>query len=334
MAADDADNSQNDHAVQQERTEVITGLQQNPNGGNGGYGNIHAHDDDPDIIAEIDGMPVEANVHTDGNADNADNGGNTQRGVAAVDKETKEDCHQDEHNGDDGGGSIGRGCGNIHSAVSGIGGLESVGHDGRESGHHKDQGQIGEDNEQFLGLGADCIADDFTDGLALMANGSKQGTKVMHAAEEDAADEHPQHHRNPAKHSSLNGSIDGTGAGDRGKVMAHKHRTLGRTVILAVFQFMGRGNTLVIDTPLLGQPSAVENITEQQNDNANDQKQCSIHKVFSFPNIFFFALQNSVFFNNCAALLPLALEKAFSSSSTARPVWKSIQPQKAILKLL
>ena len=65
------------------------------------------------------------------------------------------------------------------------------------------------------------------------------------------------------------GAVDGAGAGDRRKVVAHQHRSLGGDIVHAVLQLMGRGGPGVIHAPLLGKPSAVEDVTYDQNDNAN-----------------------------------------------------------------
>ena len=235
-------------------------------------------------------MPVQADDHADHDADDADHSSHAQRRVAAIDKEAEQDGHQDEHDGDDSGGGVGRGSGIVDRALSGVGSLEGVGHDGSEGSHNKDQGQVSEHDEQLLGLGADSVADDLTDGLALVADGSEQRTEVMHAAKEDTADQDPQHHGDPAEHSRLNGAVDGAGAGDGGEVMAHQHRSLGRAVVLAVFHGMSRSRTGVIDAPLFGQPAAVENIAYDQNCAADDKEQSSIHKALSFLNKFFFCL--------------------------------------------
>ena len=112
----------------------------------------------------------------------------------------------------------------------------------------------------------------------------------MDTAEEDAADQHPQHHGHPAEHSGLNGAVNGAGTGDGGEVMAHQHGGLGGAVVLAVFHGMSRRGTGVIHTPLFGQPTAVENVTYDQNGTADDQEQSSIHKALSFLNNFFICL--------------------------------------------
>ena len=192
---------------------------------------VQTHNDHPHGVAQVDGVPVQTDVHASGDTDNTDNGGHAQRSVAAVYEEAEDNGHQDEHDGDDSGGGVCGGSRNIHSAVSGVSGLEGVGNDRCKGSHHQDQGQIRENDEQFLSLGADGVANDLADRLALVANGSEQGTEVMHAAEEDAADEHPQHHGHPAEHSGLNGAVDGAGTGDGREVMSHQHGGLGLSLI-------------------------------------------------------------------------------------------------------
>ena len=290
VAADDTHHSQDHHAVQQEGAQVVTGLEQNPHRGDGGHADIQAHDDHPHGVAQIDGMPVQADDHADGDTDNTDNGGNAQRGVAAVYEEAEQDGHHDEHDGDDGGGSVGGRGLQVHETVRGIGGLEGVGHDGGEGRHHQDQRQVREGDEQLLGLCADSVADDLTDGLTLVADGGEQCAVVMHAAEEDTADEHPQHHGHPAEHRGLDRAVDRACACDRGEMVAHQHGGFGGAVVLAVLQLMSGGDAGVIHTPLLGQPAAVENIAYDQHGTADDQEQSSIHKVLSFPNSFLFCL--------------------------------------------
>ena len=213
-------------------------------------------------------MPVQADEQADHDAHAAGNGGHCQGGPAAVDKEAEQDGHDNEQQGDHGHGRVGGRGGGVQHAVH-IGGLEGAGHDGGESGHHQHQGQVGKDQEQLLGTVADVQGDHLADGLALVADGSEQGTVVMDGAEKDAADQHPQHHRHPAEYGGLDGAVDGAGAGDRRKVVAHQHRSLGGDIVHAVLQLMGRGGPGVIHAPLLGKPSAVEDVTYDQNDNAN-----------------------------------------------------------------
>ena len=99
----------------------------------------------------------------------------------------------------------------------------------------------------------------------------------MHTTEEDTADEHPQQHRNPAENSGLNRAVDRACARDGGEVVTHQNRGLCRAVVHAVFQLVSRSRAGRVDAPLFGQPSAVENVAQGENDNANNQNYSSIH---------------------------------------------------------
>ena len=83
MCADDTHDSQNHHAVQQEGAQVVTGLQQDPHGSDGGHADVQTHNDHPHGVAQVDGVPVQADDHADHDADDADDRGNAQRRVAA-----------------------------------------------------------------------------------------------------------------------------------------------------------------------------------------------------------------------------------------------------------
>ena len=221
-------------------------------------------------------MPLDAKPHHQGNGHNTDDRGHADRRISAVHKETEEDGQDDEQQRDDRRRGVGRGSSHIHDPIH-IGGLERVGNDGRERGHDQDQGQVREDEEQALGLLADAGLDNGADGLAVIADRGKQRAVVMHTTEEDAADEDPQQHRDPAENSGLDRAVDRAGARDGGEVVAHQDRGLCRAVVHAVFQLVSRGRAGRVDAPLFGQPSAVENVAQGENDNANNQNYSSIH---------------------------------------------------------
>ena len=210
-------------------------------------------------------MPVQADGQADHDADDTQDGSHGQGSTLTVHEEAEQDGHDDEQQGDHSHGGVGL----VERAVS-IEANKGAGHDGGEGGHHQDQGQIREDQEQLLGAVADVHSDNLTDGLALVADRSEQSAVVMDSAEEDTADQDPQHHGHPAKDSGLDGTVDGAGAGDGGKVVTHQNRSLGGDVVHTVLQFVGRGDLGVVNTPLLGKPSAVEHVAYDQNDNAND----------------------------------------------------------------
>ena len=221
-------------------------------------------------------MPLDAKPHHKGNGHNTDDRGHADRRISAVHKETEEDRQDDEQQRDDRRRGVGRGSSHIHDPIH-IGGLERIGNDGRERGHDQDQGQVREDEEQALGLLADAGLDNGADGLAVIADRGKQRAVVMHTAEEDAADEHPQQHRDPAENSGLNRTVDRAGTRDGGEVVSHQDRGFCGAVVHTVFQLVSRGGTGRVDTPLFGQPSAVEHIAQGENDNTNNQNYSSIH---------------------------------------------------------
>ena len=276
MAADDTDDREDHHRVQQERAEVVTRLEQDPNRRDGSDQNVDAADDHPGLVAQVDRMPLDAKPHHQGNGHNTDDRGHADRRISAVHEETEEDGQDDEQQRDDRRRGVGRGSSHIHDPIH-IGGLERIGNDGRERGHDQDQGQVREDEEQALGLLADAGLDNGADGLAVIADRGKQRAVVMHTTEEDAADEHPQQHRNPAENSGLDRAVDRAGARDGGEVVTHQNRGLCRAVVHAVFQLVSRRRAGRVDAPLFGQPSAVENVAQGENDNANNQNYSSIH---------------------------------------------------------
>ena len=271
MAADDADNGEDHHAVEQEGAQVVTGLEQDPNRRYGCDEDVNAADDHPGLVAEVDRMPVQADIHCNGDQNNADDGGNTERSVSSVNEETEEDCQNDEEDGDHrGAGVCGAGC-IVDSAVFKVSCLEGVCNDRAECGNDEQEGQVSEDDEQTLCLQTDTVFDNGANGFALVADGCEQCAEVVHTAEEDTADEHPQCNGNPTENGSLNRSVYRACAGDGGEVVSHKDRSLGRNIVHAVFHGVSRSRLAGINSPFLGQPSAVEDITDEQNGNAENK---------------------------------------------------------------
>ena len=93
----------------------------------------------------------------------------------------------------------------------------------------------------------------------------------MGGAEENAADQDPQQDGNPTEDSGLNGAVDGAGACDGGEVVAQQDRRLSGDVVIAVSHGVSGGLLGRIDTPLLSQPSAIEQIAADQHDDADQQ---------------------------------------------------------------
>ena len=93
----------------------------------------------------------------------------------------------------------------------------------------------------------------------------------MHAAEEDTADEYPQCNRYPAENCGLNRSVYRACAGDGGEVVSHKDRRFCGDIVHAVFHSVCRGLLTGIDSPFLCQPSAVEDVTNDEDGDADDK---------------------------------------------------------------
>ena len=283
VAHQNRDDCQRQHCVQQEGGQVVTGLQQNPHGSNGGHGDVNAHDPHPGLAGQINGMEIHADGDDGDNAQNADNGSGAHGNIAAVNGKAEDNGDDNEQQGDHGNPGVCLRSSQIHSAVhKGCG--EGAGNDGGKGCNHQNQRQVGEDDKQALGTLAHVGGNDFADGLAAVTDGGKQGAEVMDTAEENAADDDPQGAGTPAEAGSY--SADGTGngacTGDGGEVMAHQDRRGGGDVVNTIFHGV-RGGRLVIltDTPLLAQVAAIENIAGQEADGADDQKQNTVHIVNS-----------------------------------------------------
>ncbi len=262
MGSDDAHQSHGQHGIEQERAQIVTGLQQNPYRRHRGDGDIDAYDDHPGIGGEIQWMEVHADGHDDYDGDDAQDGGYAHGHVPAVYGKSERNGNQDEQQRYHGDGGIGSACHLVESARLVILRAEGGCNDGCECGHHQNQSQIGENQEQPLCPLAHVGGDDLTDRLPLVADGREQRAEVMHAAEEDAADQDPQHHRHPAEHGRADRACDGARARDGRKMMSHQDRGLGGNIIHSVLHGMGRGLLLALaHAPLLAQPSAVEDIS-------------------------------------------------------------------------
>ena len=114
IAAQDTQNCNNHHAVEQEGGQIVTGLEQDPDRSDRSDGDVHTTDEHPSGVGEHQGMEIQADGQADDDGDDADDTGDAQRGVAAIDQEAEDDGHDDEQDGDHGHGRMGAGLSGGH----------------------------------------------------------------------------------------------------------------------------------------------------------------------------------------------------------------------------
>ena len=214
-------------------------------------------------------MPVVANYHTDNNCCHTDNSRNDQRCISSVYHHTENDCNDDEQNGNHSSRCICRTRHLIQCTALRISRLERICYDRSKGCYYQNQGQIRERQEQLLCTAADALCDDLTDRLSFIADRCKQRTEIVNCSKEDTTDQYPEHNRHPTKYSRLNRPVDRTCACDGGKMVTHQHRGLCRYIVISVFQFMCRCGSFRVNSPLLCQPSAVEDVAKHKNHNTH-----------------------------------------------------------------
>ncbi|MBQ2484649.1 MAG: hypothetical protein II519_04975, partial [Muribaculaceae bacterium] len=185
--ADDGDNRNGNHEVEQERAQIIAGLQQNPNRCDRGNQDIDAEDVHPGIVGERDRMPVKADDNDQDDADTADYGSDADRNIFLVNQNAEDDRKHDEQDRDRRCGEVGVEVGSFEHLAGGVGAAEGTCYDGGKCRHNEQQRQPREGQEQALRLPAHRIADDFADGLASVADRSEQRTEIVDAAEHSDA---------------------------------------------------------------------------------------------------------------------------------------------------
>ena len=283
----DAQNRCDDHEVQQIAVQIIAGLQQNPHRGDGSHCAVYEYEYTPEEHgAPVAGQrPDDTGSHAQRQNGNATKAGHSQVGMLTVYQEAEDNGQRDEQQGSGCNRTVGS-IVNNSTVRAGSYIVEGFGDDIRESGVNQQHDQPGEDAEHQLGLVRHALAHNRANGQALVAHGYEQGGEVLHSADEDAADQNPQQNGDPAEEGSLDRPVDGACAGDRREVMAQQNRSLGRTVVHAVFQFISRGFAGGVNAPLLGQPAAIENIAANQDSECNDQNDNTTHDLFLPPTFF------------------------------------------------
>ena len=141
MSADDADDGDDEHRVEKERTEVVTRLEKDPDRGDRSDGDINADKDHPCIHGEIERMEIHADGHAQNDRPDAEDGRNDHRRVAAVYGKTENDSDEDKHDGNHGDRCFCRAGSHVENAVL-ISRAERGSHDSGKSGHYKDQCEV------------------------------------------------------------------------------------------------------------------------------------------------------------------------------------------------
>ena len=267
------------HSDEHEGGHVVPGLLQKPHGQHGGEEDIHKGDVAPSGLVKNQGA-VHAHGKGSGDAQNTDDGFLPAGEVQLLLHKTEDDGEHHEHDGHHTGSAVGLGgVGELRHAIGhGVGVERASNHIGK--GRNDDQAeQPAEQQKQLPAQLADVFFNEHTHGLAFVLDGGIQCAKVCHSAEEHAADQHPQQHRQPAERGGLNGAGDRACARDGGKLMAEDRPAVGGDVILAVVVLNGGCLRFGVDAPFLSQPAAIERIGGDKSDRRDQHDYKCVHVI-------------------------------------------------------
>ncbi len=214
MSTDDADDSHDEHRIEQERGQIVSWLQKDPYRCDGSDGDVKADEPHPGGGGEIERMEIHADVHTESDGSDPHDGGNGHAHVTAVYSKSKDNSYQDEEDGNHGYRSRSGTLRFIQYTII-IDRTKGIGYDGCKGSNDENQGEIGENDKELLGSLTHIGGNDFPDGLAVMTDRGKEGAEVMNAAEENAAYQYPESYREPAEHGSTDRSRNRACAGNR-----------------------------------------------------------------------------------------------------------------------
>ena len=261
---------------------MVTGLLEQPHGQHSSKEDVHKGDVAPSGLAQDQGQVCadDKGQHDEHDADNAF----LPAGEAELFlQQAKDNGEHHEHDGHHAGSAVGLGSFN-HCAVCAEG-IEGAGNHVRKSGNHDAAEQPAEQQEQLAAGLADVLFNQHTHALAVVLNGSIQSAKVGNSAEEDAAQQHPQQHRQPAEGCGLNGTGDRACTSD-GAELVGKHRpAIGGHIVPAILVDDSRSLGCGVDAPFVSQPAAVKHISAKQAHRCNQYDDQRIH---SFLPLSFF----------------------------------------------
>lgn len=168
----DTNQSECDAGIQQEGVQIVTRLQQNPDRSDRSNEDVNHQDANPYVFAQVQRIHV-ADSDCNNQHDNTDNGAYAEAQAAAIYGEAEDNSQHDEQQRS---GCSLRAC------------YEGSGYDVSESSDNNQQSYICENGEEELTALAQSCIDNLADSFAVKTDGGVQSTKVMYAAEEDAAD--------------------------------------------------------------------------------------------------------------------------------------------------
>ena len=122
--------------------------------------------------------------------------------------QTKEHGKQNKQQGDRAGGTVGSSGVCQNGGIRRGEGIEGACNHIGKSCDDKKRKQPAKQQEQLAAEAADVFFNDQADGLAFVLHAGIQRAEVRDGAEENAAQQQPQQHRQPAESGSLNGAGD------------------------------------------------------------------------------------------------------------------------------
>ena len=261
---DHADCADEHREVQQERSQIVARLQEQPDRQHRSGENVDDQRPAPELDAKFEGRhDPRGRISIEDRADNQrhhDDGAIQQVQAQPVHQPAEQ--HGDDHVYD-------RGEGNRRV------GRERLRRQFQEYRDDQGQSQPSEDQEQFLRRRANPFENDFADRQALVSQGSDQRAHVMNAAEKYRTNQHPEIGRQPAEHRSRGDrSDDRAGAGDGRKMVAHQNGRMGRAIINPVIKTSCGSFLVGIQGKDIFQPFAVCHVRYTINNDCNDKHGC------------------------------------------------------------
>ena len=167
--AQNADHGDDDHEVEKVRTQIVTGLQEDPYRSDGRDQDVEAKEPHPCVVGKRYRMEIEADEHDRYDSDDTDQGRGADRYVAAIYEEAEDHSQHDEQKRDHRCGEVRLKSRAFTHSARGCSCSECICNNGSESGNYQKQCKVTEDDEQPLSGAAHGTGNNFADGLAFVA---------------------------------------------------------------------------------------------------------------------------------------------------------------------